>query len=54
MSKPDPSHKYQPPIAAWKPPVEGLEYYRSDTFGAAARGSLFLGYYKQTEPTGLL
>lgn len=54
MSKPVPEYKYQPPLATWHPPVEGVEYYRSDAFGGLARGDLFMAYYKKTEPSGIL
>lgn len=49
-----PETYYRPPITTHESAVEGLAYYRADTFGTGARGNLYVAYYKKSAPTGLL
>ena len=41
-----PTDTYIPPLATHTSPSESVMYYRADTFGGAARGNLFVGFYK--------
>ena len=46
--------QYRPPLTTHSSAVEGAAYYRADAFGKSARGDVFLAYYKESSPTGML
>lgn len=49
-----PREYYQPPVTTKTSPAQSLMYYRADTFGKAARGDIFWGLYKPSQPTGIV